>query len=100
MRKEPGETREWETLKATAEKLGLGRRNRRVTEKMGGCAVNITATEILGIGTVAAKKGLGDLREKKKKASKRPKTNSEEYQNMTICKKAHVRPIHSSKLEE
>jgi hypothetical protein len=35
MRNETGERREWETLKATAEKWGEGRRNRRVTEKKG-----------------------------------------------------------------
>jgi hypothetical protein len=45
----------------------------------------------LGIGTVAEKRPMR-LKGKKKKPNKKTKTNSEEYQNVKICKKAHVRP--------
>jgi hypothetical protein len=104
MRNETGERRELEALKATTEKWGEGRRNRRVTEKKGGVVQLISppGKKILGIATVAAKKRPQRLKGKKRKSPTRgPKTNSEKVpKNMTICKKAHVRPIHSSKLEE
>jgi hypothetical protein len=63
-------------------------------EKRGSGAVNIAAREkILGIAMVAAKKGPDDLRGKRKSPTRGPKTNSEKVpKNMTICKKAHVRP--------
>jgi hypothetical protein len=59
---------------------------------MGGGAVNITARESWESERLQQKKGPGDLRGKKKKPNKNTKTNLEEYQDMTICKKAHVRP--------
>jgi hypothetical protein len=56
-------------------------------EKRGSGAVNIAAREkILGIATVAAKKGPSDLRGKKKKPNKRPKNkfrkSTKKYDNM------------------
>jgi hypothetical protein len=64
-------------------------------EKRGSGAVNIAAREkILGISTVAAKKKAQRLKGGKRKGPTRgPKTNSEKVpKNMTIFKKAHVRP--------
>jgi hypothetical protein len=84
MRKEAGETREWMTLKATAEKLGQGRRNRRVTEKMGEMVQLISPPGNQGNRDGCNKKRPGDLREKRKSPTRGPKKfkKSSKYDNM------------------
>jgi hypothetical protein len=92
MRKEPGETREWMTLKATAEKLGQGQKNRRVTEKMGGVVQLISPPRNHGNRNgCSKKKGPGNLREKRK-AQQEAQNKFRRVPNMSICKKDHVRP--------
>jgi hypothetical protein len=82
--KEPGETREWMTLKATAEKLGQGRRNRRVTEKMGEVVQLISPPGDQGNRNGCNKKRPDNLREKIKSPTRGPKQfqKSTNYDNM------------------